>query len=466
VKLPAGTGKTEIIAALAAAADSAGERVLVLTHTNAGVDALRRRLQRFGASPRQIRVETIASWSHSIVRHYPKIAQMETHESFRGSEAESYYQGALLVASSQTIGRVLRASYRFVVVDEYQDCGVGQHALVTAVSDVLPVAVFGDPLQSIFDFGGNVPVDWDTDVVPLWAPFDVAVRPWRWHGHNEPLGEWLLSIRSDLLKAQPVVLPDEGPVTWMAISAENQTKACFRQPRGKGSVVAIGNLPHDCNSLAGRMKGTYTVMEELEGKLMLAFAAVVDRGDPAATAAATAGFGRTCIAKVATALDPGVLKKLKAGKSVASLKRTGAATALTRLSALLDDPGPPAVRDALLAIAVIPDVNMYRHEAWFNVLRALTLAENSRISVTEAVIQIRNQVRVGGRPESARVISRPVLIKGLQYDHAVVLDGDVHTPTSLYVALTRARKSLTVLSGSRTLQLSTRESQVTDGALG
>jgi DNA helicase IV len=45
-----------------------------------------------------------------------------------------------------------------------------------------------------------------------------------------------------------------------------------------------------------------------------------------------------------------------------------------------------------------------------------------------------------------RIVSRPVLIKGLEYDHAVVLDADVHTPTALYVALTRARQTLTILS--------------------
>lgn len=90
-------------------------------------------------------------------------------------------------------------------------------------------------------------------------------------------------------------------------------------------------------------------------------------------------------------------------------------------------------------------------------LRALPLAETSQITVTDAVIRIRNQVRIAGRPQSARVISRPVLIKGLQYDHAVVLDGNVHTATSLYVALTRARKSLTILSGSKTIQPTARK---------
>lgn len=60
--------------------------------------------------------------------------------------------------------------------DEYQECGGSQHALVAAVSEVLPVAVFGDPLQSIFDFGGNVPVDWTTHVTARWPSLDLPVR--------------------------------------------------------------------------------------------------------------------------------------------------------------------------------------------------------------------------------------------------------------------------------------------------
>jgi DNA helicase IV len=47
---------------------------------------------------------------------------------------------------------------------------------------------------------------------------------------------------------------------------------------------------------------------------------------------------------------------------------------------------------------------------------------------------------------SERVISRPVLIKGLEYDQAVVLDGAAHKAQSLCVALTRSSKSLTVRS--------------------
>ena len=42
LEMPAGTGKTQLVAAMAATTTQLGYRTLVLTHTHAGVDAIRR----------------------------------------------------------------------------------------------------------------------------------------------------------------------------------------------------------------------------------------------------------------------------------------------------------------------------------------------------------------------------------------------------------------------------------------
>ena len=42
IELPAGTGKTEVVAELALQASESGRRTLALTHTHAGIDVLRR----------------------------------------------------------------------------------------------------------------------------------------------------------------------------------------------------------------------------------------------------------------------------------------------------------------------------------------------------------------------------------------------------------------------------------------
>ena len=50
IELPAGTGKTQLIAAVASLAGDLGKRTLILTHTNAGVTVIKNRLRRFGVN--------------------------------------------------------------------------------------------------------------------------------------------------------------------------------------------------------------------------------------------------------------------------------------------------------------------------------------------------------------------------------------------------------------------------------
>lgn len=45
-------------------------------------------------------------------------------------------------------------------------------------------------------------------------------------------------------------------------------------------------------------------------------------------------------------------------------------------------------------------------------------------------------------------MSRTLLIKGLEFDHALVLSADELDARNLYVALTRGSRSLTVLTAS------------------
>lgn len=48
----------------------------------------------------------------------------------------------------------------------------------------------------------------------------------------------------------------------------------------------------------------------------------------------------------------------------------------------------------------------------------------------------------------ARVVSRPLLVKGLEYDHVIILNPGNYSAQELYVALTRGSKSVTVISDS------------------
>jgi len=67
----AGCGKTELIAK--SVARSSG-RQLVLTHTNAGVEAILRRLRHWGVGSQRAAVDTLDGWCLKYVSSYPALS--------------------------------------------------------------------------------------------------------------------------------------------------------------------------------------------------------------------------------------------------------------------------------------------------------------------------------------------------------------------------------------------------------
>jgi hypothetical protein len=453
IELPAGAGKTHLIAEIANDYRHREQRVLVLTHTHAGVDALRRQIRDRGGSPRGATVRTIDGWCLDLVMHFPDLAGIQVGDQPDWDQADSYRLAAERAILEPPVRRMLEASYSLIAVDEYQDCVLTQHQVIAALREVVPTAVFGDPLQGLFNFGDNRPVNWE-DVLSLFPSCELAIKPWRWEGKNEELGRWLLTIRP-LLKRGEAISLENAPVQWSHIENDGrrfstQTTACFGQPED-GGVVALGHMPHDCRMAAAKLNGSYSMMEELEGKQMLKFAEIVDRGDAASVAKATADFACNCAVGVAEAIEKRKRKRLGEGKAISS-KKAELEAAHVSLSDLLGESSPAAVRSALRELAELPGFRLFRREAWGCIIDALgQAASDPQLKVSMAVRRLRNQDRVVGRQPSKRVVSRPLLVKGLQYDYAVLLDADSYNAAELYVALSRGCRVVTVLSSSPTL---------------
>jgi DNA helicase-2/ATP-dependent DNA helicase PcrA len=70
VTAPAGCGKTHLIAE-AITRHAGAKPILVLTHTNAGVVALRGRLDRAGVPPKAYRLTTIDGWAMRLISTFP-----------------------------------------------------------------------------------------------------------------------------------------------------------------------------------------------------------------------------------------------------------------------------------------------------------------------------------------------------------------------------------------------------------
>lgn len=65
---------------------------------------------------------------------------------------------------------------------------------------------------------------------------------------------------------------------------------------------------------------------------------------------------------------------------------------------------------------------------------------------------LRDKNRTWGRTVDRRTVSRTLLIKGLEFDHAIILNAGDLGVKELYVALTRGAKSLTIMSANPTFQ--------------
>src|SRR5690606_175775 len=110
-----------------------------------------------------------------------------------------------------------------------------------------PTCVLGDPLQAIFGFGTDGLADWNRDVLSYFPSAGELDTPWRWiNAQAEPLGQWLLEVRAQLLQGQPIdLLQAPQGVEWIHLDGTDddnrRLQAARANPPGDvGSVLVLG----------------------------------------------------------------------------------------------------------------------------------------------------------------------------------------------------------------------------------
>lgn len=453
ITLPAGSGKTELIAAMVAQVATQGGTSLVLTHTHAGVNALRQRMKKFGVSNDRVVVRTLDSWSYDLVSHFPILAELDVPATPDWSRTADYHRGAARAVESKAVSRMLSISYAHVFIDEYQDCVTAQHILAVALAQVLPITVLGDPLQSLFHFGKNRPVDWNTDVLPNFPAINVDHHPHRWEPNHQDLGAWLVSIRENLVQGVPIDLTT-GPVRWVERqNPQTFVNECYRALSREGTVAALGHFRPDCVRAASMLKGSYSVMEAIDEKLSTALSAKIDTDKGSVVAKAVVDFAIDASIGLASHISPAKRKQLGVGKSFTT-RNDQLKPAYKAVLQLRDDPTPTNVHTALSLLGRLPNVIIHCREAWDEITQAVAIAMTDDCTVSEALQRTRNYARVAGRRSVAHVVSRPLLVKGLEYDHVIILNPAKYSAEELYVALTRGSQSVTVISDAPLLETS------------
>ncbi len=457
VVAPAGCGKTQLITD-ALAGLGAALPVLVLTHTNAGVAALRARLVKAGVPAKAYRVLTMDGWAMRLASTFPlrsgiALSSLELRDTERDYPA--IREAAVRLLEAGHLADLFRTTYDRIIVDEYQDCNSSQHALVRHASAAVPTVVLGDPLQAIFGFGGNDLPDWTTEVC---ADFPVSATmniPWRWVNAETPaLGEWLLSIRAPLSAGQSIDLATvPEAVEWVQLTGQpnrdrvlqlNAARTRLPDASARALILADSRKPAQQRQVASQTFGASTVESVELGDLIL-FAEALD--------AATNGTGM-CerVVEFASAVMTNVggskfvsrLETLRTGRP-----RKGPNEAETAALRLCQDPSANRASDLLTELIRMRDVRVYRPtllRAAVAMLRAKQQYPTRGFAATARII--REDVRVGRRRVARRAVGSTLLLKGLEADIAIVLNAATMDAKNLYVAMTRGAKRLVVCSAS------------------
>jgi hypothetical protein len=119
----------------------------------------------------------------------------------------------------------------------------------------------------------------------------------------------------------------------------------------------------------------------------------------------------------------------------------------------LNNPSSGLLAELLKAIKGLAQTNVTRADLLNRVLGVLQKHTMSpELSCDEAAEKYQREFRFKGRPiNHLRQIGTTLLVKGLEYDHAIVLDATTLSRKELYVALTRGARTLTIISSNPVL---------------
>lgn len=454
---PAGHGKTEMIADIV---EHSSRRQLLLTHTNAGVDAISKRLKKRNISKDKYTVTTIAAFCIKWCLSYDNSSHIDkTLSPLEKSQVKKYYEqmysGAKSIFECQWAGKVLCATYGGVIVDEYQDCVQEQYEIFVSINRFLPVIVLGDPMQGIFSFAGKL-VDWNT------LPFtlvDVKTRPWRWAKANPQLGDYFSVVRSSL---SPIL---DGKSCSIEIDSCNGSIEIIAPDKFNGysllkefkqyeNIVMITQWSNKQLQLCSQMPGFFQYDETQECNELFEFAEMFDSKSDAELYYAILKFVHSCATGV-TAELASYIKRLQ--NNSFDFSRI---TKHSEFGELLFDAKGETKLNGILKILNWFDDNsslfkLYRAELFYEMIRSIKFAYNNDTSIFDAANRLRKDVSLQKRYSDFKYLSsRTLLSKGLEFDCVII---DMTTPLSakdFYVAMTRAMKKIYIISNSNKFSFS------------
>ncbi|HCX62007.1 MAG TPA: hypothetical protein DHU59_06170 [Clostridiales bacterium] len=478
---PAGYGKTYTIVESLKHTEGAQ---LILTHTHAGVGSIKEKIKAENIPARLFHVETISSFCQKYVQSF------YIGKDIPDQEDKLYHtfvlEKACTLFKSHLLQSIIKSTYKGLFVDEYQDCTNKQHDIMMVLSDLIPTRILGDPLQSIFDFNGDL-VDFNTDLSDFVAYPELDV-PNRWyrHGYNI-LGDVIKGYRKNLINREPIILNEDIPNGIHVIQIQDgdlfspksnystNLRAIITNRRNNPIFESLLILVPEYAGVSPtgtRNYGTISDRVNLKNR--------IDFGNQLTLLEAIDDSSFYSISRTADVLISGInraikkINRIKRDILIPIFKKTEidrwfldngfktkrldadrekSVKVQLRFSTFLAAPNACNLLALVTEAKFQFGLRQKREAIYRSFLTSLKQSTYDNISVYEAMKNNRNQIRIVGRKVQGKCIGTTLLTKGLEFDTVVLLDAHkFDSPQHLYVALSRCCKKLIIFTNN--LQLS------------
>ncbi len=478
IEAAAGCGKTFQGAAYAQEAVGVlGDgRLLILTHTHAACSVFASRTKSAGS---RVEIRTIDALIAQIALAYHKPLELP-----RDLTSWAWQDGGVgfeimaakvagFLRHQPMVARALARRYPVIICDEYQDSSVDQHGVVMALlSAGAIVRIFGDPMQRIYGAKTDKAVRGDRarwDALKMLGVGEKLHTPHRWEGGCPRLGQWIIQARANLENGAPIDLTSNLPSSvrvlvgnntslkrtgyqlskehrapidkvlrtnpqLMILASQNELVAALRAFWGRSVPIWEG---HTREALATLVQA----VREGEGS-----AEKLAHGVNAFMASVTAGFSPT-------SHGDRLIQEIRAGAARPTVGKPANIQAIARC--LLNNPTHTGVSEALSTINTF----VKQGAAGFDTVKIdhrSELREAMRIGqfkgVDEGFAEVSRMRSFSHPSPPPKVLSSIHKAKGLECDHAMLMACDkaqftstLYARSKMYVALSRAKKSLTLV---------------------
>lgn len=474
---PAGYGKTYTI--VACVKELACEKpILILTHTHAGVAALKAKMSKQGVEKDRYRIDTISSFIQRYVLSFYKQSEVGAQED--RSFFSNVLDKSIILFQKPTIKRIFIESYSHLFVDEYQDCTKRQHELIEIFATYIPTHLFGDPLQGIFDFEGNPSVKFPDDFRKF-QPFYFLTTPYRWtvNGNSAALGEKIKEYRELLEEGDSVRIESDiesnfEVVCHPPITRENEQTVLYKSLHDKivslntESILVImpsffetrrrGLIEERSNMLRRfDFEHQFNLVEAIDDRAYYQCAHNIDfLINEIIASSSSVDYLRIKDKLEEISFDSqslnvwfnssGLISKRNAEEKVFSDKLK------LHCDSFFQEASVQNFQKLLLFFYQSNRRNLKRPDLARQILKSLEYAIENNISVYDAMVITKNHIRRNGRKIYGKCFGTTLLTKGLEFDAVILLYANkIEDKRNFYVAISRACKNLIIFTESNQL---------------